>query len=101
MTENEQLEQLIQVAEQMADDGPRLAQARGQIRLRVLARLRETRPSLDQANFADAAATVFANLENLVQWEDEKGRRITNDQPAIRDALVSELRLVLSANRST
>jgi hypothetical protein len=45
-------------------------------------------------------ATVFANLENLVQWADEKGRRIANDQPAIRDALLSELRLVLSANRA-
>ena len=46
MTENEQLEQLIQAAEQMANDDPRLAQIRGLIRLRVLAKLRETYPNL-------------------------------------------------------
>ena len=98
MTENEQLEQLIQAAEQMADDDPRLAQARGLIRLRVLAKLRQTYPDLDLTNCADVMATAFKNLANLVRWEDDKGERIANDEPAIRDALLGELRMVLFAN---
>jgi hypothetical protein len=59
MTEIEQLEQLIRAAEQMADDDPRLPQARGLVRLRTLAMLRQTYPNLDQANCTDVMATVF------------------------------------------
>jgi hypothetical protein len=91
----EQLEQLIQAAAQMADDDPRLAQARELIRLRIIAKLRQTYPHLDQANCAHVIATVFENLENIVQWVDENGVHIANDEPAIRDALLSELRMVL------
>ena len=91
----EQLEQLIQAAAQMADDDPRLAQARGLVRLRTLAQLRQTYPKLDQANCTDVVATVFENLENIVQWVDEDGVHIANDEPVIRNALLSELRMVL------
>ena len=98
MTDNEQLEQLVQAAQQMADDDPRLAQARGLIRLRVLAKLRETYPTLDLTNCTDVMAAVFKNLANLVQWEDDDGERIAMDEPAIHDALLSELRMILFAN---
>ena len=96
----EQLEQLIQAAAQMADDDPRLAQARELIRLRIIAKLRRTYPHLDQPNCANVIATVFENLENIVQWVDENGVHIANDEPVIRDALLSELRMVLCANLS-
>ena len=98
MTENEQLDQLIQAAEQMANDDPRLAQIRGLIRLRVLAKLRETYPNLDLTDCADVMAMVFKDLGKLLQWEGDKGERITNDRPAIRDALLRELRMVLLTN---
>ena len=98
MTDNEQLEQLVQAAQQMADDDPRLAQARGLIRLRVLAKLRETYPTLDLTNCTEVMAAVFKNLGNLVQWEDDDGERIAMDEPAIHDALLSELRMILFAN---
>ena len=88
----EQLEQLIQAAAQMADDDPRLAQARELIRLRVIAKLRQTYPNLNQANCANVITTVFENLENIVRWVDENGVHIANDEPVIRDALLSELR---------
>ena len=61
----EQLEQLIQAAAQMADDDPRLAQARELIRLRVIAKLRQTYPNLDQENCANVIAAVIENLENI------------------------------------
>jgi hypothetical protein len=96
----EQLEQLIQAAAQMADDDPRLAQARGLIRLRIIAKLSQAYPHLDQANCANVIATVFENLENIVQWVDENGVHIANDEPVIRDALLSELRMVLCANQT-
>jgi hypothetical protein len=96
----EQLEQLIQAAAQMDDDDPRLAQARELIRLRIIAKLRQTHPSLDQANCANVIATVFENLENIVQWVDENGVHIAIDEPVIRDALLSELRMVLCANQT-
>ena len=95
MSENKQLEQLIQAAEQMADDDPRLTQARELIRLRVLAKLRKTHPNLDLTSCAQVVATVLKNLANLVQWEDDKGVRIADDHPALRDALVSELRMLM------
>ncbi|SEP51137.1 hypothetical protein SAMN02990966_07877 [Rhodospirillales bacterium URHD0017] len=100
MTHSEQLEQLIQAAEQMADDDPRLAQARGLVRLHTLAKLRQTYPSLDQANYTDVMTTVFENLGNVVQWVDENGVHIANDEPVLRDALLSELRMVLCANQT-
>ena len=100
MTESEQLEQLIQDAEQMADDDPRLAQARGLIRLRVLAKVRETYPNLDLKTCADVLATVFKNLGNVVQWVDENGLHIADDEPVIRDALLSELQMLLCANQT-
>ena len=93
----EQLEQLIQAAAQMADDDPRLAQARELIRLRIIAKLRQTYPNLDQAKFANVIATVFENLGNVMQWVDENGMPIANDEPVIRDALLSELRRILFA----
>ena len=96
----EQLEQLIQAAAQMADDDPRLAQARELIRLRIIAKLRQTYPNLDQANCANVIATVFENLENIVQWVNENGVHIANDEPVIRDALLSELRMVLCADQT-
>ena len=96
----EQLEQLIQATEQMADDDPRLAQARELIRLRIIAKLRQTYPNLDQANCTDVIATVFENLENIVQWVDENGVLIAIDEPVIRDALLSELRMVLCADQT-
>jgi len=83
----------------MADDAPPLA-ARELIRLRIIAKLRRTYPHLDQANCAHVIATVFENLENIVQWVDENGVHIANDEPVIRDALLSELRMVLCANLS-
>jgi hypothetical protein len=95
----EQLEQLIQAAAEMADDDPRLAQARELIRLRILAKLRRTYPNLDQANCANVIAMVFENLENIVQWVDENGVHIANDEPVIRDALLSEMRMVLCADQ--
>ena len=95
----EQLEQLIQAAAQMDDDDPRLAQARELIRLRIIAKLRQTYPNLDQANCAKVIATVFENLENIVQWVDENGVHLANDDPVIRDALLSELRMVLCADQ--
>ena len=100
MTESEQLEQLIQAAEQMADDDPRLPEARGLVRLRTLAKLRQTYPNLNQANCTDVMATVFKNLGNVVQWVDENGVHIAIDEPVIRDALLSELRMVLCANQT-
>jgi len=96
----EQLEKLIQAAAQMADDDPRLAQARELIRLRIIAKLRQTYPHLDQANWTDVMAAVFKNLENVMQWVDENGVRIANDEPVIRDALLSEMRMVLCANQT-
>ena len=63
----EQLEQLIQAAAQMADDDPRLAQARGLIRLHTLAKVRQTYPNLDQANCTDVMMTVYKNLGNVMQ----------------------------------
>ena len=96
----EQLEQLIQAAAQMADDDPRLAQARELISLRIIAKLRQTYSNLDQANCANVIATVFENLENIVQWVDENGVHIANDEPVIRNALLSELRMVLCANQT-
>ena len=93
-----EIEQLIQAAEQMADDDPCLPQARRRVRLRTLARLHQMHPNLDQANCTNVMATVFENLENVVQWVDENGVHIGNDEPAIRDALLSELRMVLCAN---
>jgi hypothetical protein len=96
----EQLEQLVQAAAQMADDDPRLAQARELIRLRIVAKLRQTYPNLDQANCANVIAMAFENLENIVQWVDENGVHIANDEPVIRDALLSELRMVLCANQT-
>ena len=100
MTKSEQLEQLIQAAEQMADDDPCLPQALGLVRLRTLANLRQNHPNLDQANCTDVMATVFENLGNVVQWVDENGVQIAHDEPVIRDALLSELRLVLCANQT-
>jgi hypothetical protein len=97
----EQLEQLIQAAAQMADDDPRLAQARELIRLRVIAKLRQTYPNLDQANWADVMATVFKNLENVMQWVDDNGVRIPNDEPVIRNALMGELRTILAVAKLT
>ena len=35
-----------------------------------------------------------------MQWVDENGVHIANDEPVIRDALLSELRMVLCANLS-
>jgi len=35
---------------------------------------------------------VFENLENIVQWVDDNGVCIANDEPVIRQALLSELR---------
>jgi len=67
----EQLEQLIRAAAQMADDDPRLVQARDLIRLRIIAKLRQSYPNLNQANCVNVIATVFENLENIVQWVDE------------------------------
>ena len=96
----EQLEQLIQAAAQMADDDPRLAQARELIRLRIIAKLRQTYPNLDQAKFANVIATVFENLGNVMQWVDENGMPIANDEPVIRDALLSELRMLLGADQT-
>ena len=96
----EQLEQLIQAAEQMADDDPRLPQARGLVRLRILAKLRQIYPNLDQTNCTDVMATVFKNLGNVMQWVDENGVHIANDEPVIRDALLSELRMVLCADQT-
>ena len=96
----EQLEKLIQAAAQMADDDPRLAQARELIRLRIIAKLRQTYPNLDQANCGHVIATVFENLENIVQWIDENGVHIASDEPVIRNALLSELRMVLCVNQT-
>jgi len=93
-----EIEQLIQAAEQMADDDPCLPQARGRVRLRTLAKLHQMHPNLDQANCTDVMATVFENLGNVVQWVDENGVHIGNDEPAIRNALLSELRMVLCTN---
>jgi hypothetical protein len=45
-------------------------------------------------------ATVLENLGNVVQWVDENGVHIANDEPVIRDALLSELRMVLCANQT-
>ena len=42
-------------------------------------------------------ATVFKNLGNVVQWEDDNGGDISMDEPAIHDALLSELRMILFA----
>jgi hypothetical protein len=42
---------------------------------------------------------VFENLENIVQWVDENGVHIANDEPVIRDALLSEMRMVLCADQ--
>ncbi|GEP61645.1 hypothetical protein [Reyranella soli] len=95
ISENEQLEQLIQAAEQIADDDPRLVQARELIRLRVLFKLRKTYPELDLANCAQVVATVLKNFSNLMQWEGDEGVRIANDHPALREALVSELRMLM------
>ena len=95
MMESEQLEDLIRAAEQMADDDPRLTQARGLIRHRVLAKLRKSCPDLDLTSCADVMATAFKNLEDRVQWEDDNGARIANDHPAIRDALLSEIRMLM------
>ena len=83
---------------QMADDDPRLPQARGRVRLRALANLRQTYPNLDQANCTDVMASVFKNLGSVMQWVDENGVHIANDEPVIRDALLSELRMVMCAN---
>ena len=55
----------------MADDDPRLVQARDLIRLRIIAKLRQSYPNLNQANCVNVIATVFENLENIVQWVDE------------------------------
>ena len=43
---------------------------------------------------------VFENLENTLQWVDDNGVRIPNDEPVIRDALLSELRLILCADQT-
>ena len=98
MIEIQQLEQLIQAAEQMADDDPRLPQPRELVRLHTLAQLRQTYPNLDPANCTDVMATVFKTSEGVVQWVHENGVDIANDEPVIRDALLSELRMVLCAN---
>jgi hypothetical protein len=45
-------------------------------------------------------ATVFKNLENVMQWVDENGVHIPNVAPVIRDALLSELRMVLCAGQT-
>jgi hypothetical protein len=76
----------------------RVAQARGLIRLCVLAKLRKTYPTLDLTNCTDVVATVFKSLGNHVQWEDDDGERIAMDEPAIHDALLSELQMILFAN---
>lgn len=90
-----EIERLIQAVARMADDDPRLAQARELIRLRIIAKLRQTYPNLNQANYANVIATVFENLENIVQWVDDNGVCIANDEPVIRQALLSELRFVV------
>jgi len=97
---SEQLEQLIQAAAQMDNDDPRLVQARDLIRLRIIAKLRQSYPNLNQANCVNVIATVFANLGNVMQWVDENGVHIANDEPVIRDALLSELRMVLCADQT-
>jgi hypothetical protein len=97
----EQLEQLIQAAAQMADDDPRLVQARDLIRLRIVAKLRQAYPNLNQANWVNVIASVFENLGNVMQWVDENGVHIANDEPVIRDALWSELRMVLLCAKQT
>jgi hypothetical protein len=96
---SEQLEQLIRAAAEMVDNDPRLAQARALIRLRIIAKLRQTYPNMGQANYTDVIAKVLENLENIVQWVDDNGVRIPNDEPVIRDALLSELRMLLSADQ--
>jgi hypothetical protein len=53
-------------------------------------------PDLELTNCAEVVATVFKNISELVQWEDDKGVRIADDQPAIRDALLSELRRLVN-----
>ena len=98
---SEQLEHVIQAAAQMDDDDPRLVQARDLIRLRIIAKLRQSYPNLNQANCVNVIATVFENLGNVMRWVDENGMPIDNDEPVIRDALLSELRMVLCANQST
>ena len=84
----------------MADDDPHLPQSRELIHLHTFAKLRQAYPNLDHANCTDVMATVFKNLGNVVQWVDENGVQIANDEPVIRDALLSELRLVLCANQT-
>ena len=56
-------------------------------------------PIWTKPNCTNVIATVFENLENIVQWVDENGAHIADDEPAIRDALMSELRMVLCANK--
>jgi hypothetical protein len=75
-------------------------QYRGLVRLRILAKLRQIYPNLDQTNCTDVMATVFKNLGNVMQWVDENGVHIANDEPVIRDALLSELRMVLCADQT-
>src|SRR4051794_12417505 len=96
----EQLEQLIHAAEQMADDDPRLPQARGLVRQHTLANLRQNYPNLDQANCTDVMVTFFKNHGNVMRWVDKDGVHIANDEPVIRDALLSELRIVLCADQT-
>ena len=63
--------------------------------MRVLAKLRKANPDLDLTNPAQVVATVLKNLSNLVQWEDDRSVRIANDHPAIREPLLSELRMLM------
>ena len=65
-----------------------------------LALLRQSYPSLNQANCVNVIATVLENLGNVMQWVDENGVHIANDEPVIRDALLSELRMVLCADQT-
>jgi hypothetical protein len=37
-------------------------------------------------------ATIFGTLENVMQWVNENGMHIANDEPVIRRALLGALR---------
>ena len=43
---------------------------------------------------------MFENLENIVQWVDDNGVCIANDEPVIRQALLSELRYAGTLDQS-
>ncbi|SRR5260370_33443939 len=98
MDENPEIEALIEAVRQMPANHPTFAEARGMVRLRVFAKIKESYPDLPQEECAIALEQVWTKIVDLAA---EQGQYVAGDHPAIGKALLDELWLTLFANPAT